>query len=775
CPMCGQRLNSDNYETVQMHVNSHFPPSPVKNGGSGSGGNGASSSSSSYSNRNVVDDGEVEIVVGQYGIGYNGDSDATRQRRNNNNANQDSVNMEGIINNHIPSSSAFVSHNTSYNSSSLSQQQQQQHTQQQQQCHHHHQNNNHRPSSSSSSCSSNSSYFSGASTSSSCSSCESGSSSVSNRSDSSASGASSGSSSMNGGFGGDGAGGGSDIADLVECPWDHCRQWITKVELRNHAGLHKAEELQSQELEAAAMEERRAFEELKRKEREDSEGAVGNESANTSSEGYSAKRHKPNSLYPTNSNSTTTTTTTTTTNSGGVGDKRFKEEGDKNELLRNLKKMVARGKISATESMQMEARIRSGDEDAYPSVKKSFTAGVVPALQRLLRVSMGGSGSGGGGKGAGKSGQGNGQGGQRTVKAYLCHPGVLHFRTDLFDLNWGCGYRNVQMLLSALLSQEPYSETLRSNMADMRERLHRNNDAADDIPSIGLMQDLIEHGWSEGVDVEGSEQLKNTLKNTRKWIGPSEVSVMFQVLDVRLRLIDFPSWTGPDKSHPAILDLVEAYFDDSMDSFFQTRSHKMGYPAPFERKRKEGVHVTSKPPLYFQHSGHSRTIVGLEVTNDQRNLIVFDPGKNIPPNLPLNIASSSAIESNQNNGNNRNGSSSSGSTQSGTAKPFTTVNPQQKTLAPIFNKFFTGGVSSGTGGRSGSGGGSGGNAGSSTSSSSLGIPTYTEAQKLLKPFRVTPKQLSTHSQYQMAEVVGIGWRSEKEREAAKVLTSLRIE
>lgn len=38
--------------------------------------------------------------------------------------------------------------------------------------------------------------------------------------------------------------------------------------------------------------------------------------------------------------------------------------------------------------------------------------------------------------------------------------------------------------------------------------------------------------------------------------------------------------------------------------------------------------MTDLPPLYFQHSGHSRTIVGIEKLSDgTRNLLVFDPSK----------------------------------------------------------------------------------------------------------------------------------------------------
>lgn len=59
-----------------------------------------------------------------------------------------------------------------------------------------------------------------------------------------------------------------------------------------------------------------------------------------------------------------------------------------------------------------------------------------------------------------------------------------------------------------------------------------------------------------------------------------------------------------------LLDFVEDYF-------------KAGVP---EGPLNPRVSRTQKPPIYFQHSGHSMTIVGIERTLDGvRNLLVFDP------------------------------------------------------------------------------------------------------------------------------------------------------
>lgn len=59
-----------------------------------------------------------------------------------------------------------------------------------------------------------------------------------------------------------------------------------------------------------------------------------------------------------------------------------------------------------------------------------------------------------------------------------------------------------------------------------------------------------------------------------------------------------------------LLDFVECYFQSSTPE------------GPIKNK----VVRTCKPPMYFQHSGHSMTIVGIEKTLDgMRNLLVFDP------------------------------------------------------------------------------------------------------------------------------------------------------
>lgn len=52
--------------------------------------------------------------------------------------------------------------------------------------------------------------------------------------------------------------------------------------------------------------------------------------------------------------------------------------------------------------------------------------------------------------------------------------------------------------------------------------------------------------------------------------------------------------------------------------------------------------LTDKPPIYFQHKGHSMTIVGLEIKNSGAvNLVVFDPMFNPSPAIKRLVGSGS--------------------------------------------------------------------------------------------------------------------------------------
>ncbi|CAG4951342.1 unnamed protein product [Colias eurytheme] len=175
------------------------------------------------------------------------------------------------------------------------------------------------------------------------------------------------------------------------------------------------------------------------------------------------------------------------------------------------------------------------------------------------------------------------------VKTYLCSA-VDHYASTYGDRGWGCGYRNMQMVLSSLVRHPAYS----ARLSGLWER------EGDGVPSIPALQRLVERAWARGFDTQGSEQLGCKLHNTRKWIGACEVVTVLSSLRIKCSLIDFHKPTSADGSHPALFDWVHKYFHDEPTAF--------------------------KPPLYLQHQGHSRTIIGYEKHKDGKaTLLVLDP------------------------------------------------------------------------------------------------------------------------------------------------------
>lgn len=165
------------------------------------------------------------------------------------------------------------------------------------------------------------------------------------------------------------------------------------------------------------------------------------------------------------------------------------------------------------------------------------------------------------------------------------------------DLGWGCGYRNCQMLMSFLQHEMQDGEPLLKNVLD-----------------ISGIQLLIEKAWKEGFDSLGAAQLEHHVFKTRKWIGTTEVYTLFTYLGIRSTIIDFHQ-PGPENLHENMFDWIEYYFTSNNTA--TTTTTTTGH-----------VYITNKPPLYLQHQGHSRTVIGIELLKSgKRNLIMFDPGR----------------------------------------------------------------------------------------------------------------------------------------------------
>lgn len=190
----------------------------------------------------------------------------------------------------------------------------------------------------------------------------------------------------------------------------------------------------------------------------------------------------------------------------------------------------------------------------------------------------------------------------QTDTAYLCIPSIQHYNSLPTDKGWGCGYKNCQMLWSALISLSGDSHNLQI----------RN--VLGPIPSISELQAGLETAWSKGFDPTGREQLHGKVHQTRKWIGATEIYSILSHHGLKVVITDFPSYTGPNNTHPGLQNFVWKYFSSSSES------------NPSSDNSSPQIIQTTKPPLYLQYAGHSITIVGIEKLKQNRfNLLIFDP------------------------------------------------------------------------------------------------------------------------------------------------------
>ncbi|XP_071439130.1 zinc finger-containing ubiquitin peptidase 1-like [Hetaerina americana] len=265
------------------------------------------------------------------------------------------------------------------------------------------------------------------------------------------------------------------------------------------------------------------------------------------------------------------------------------------QSLTNMQKAVYAGEMSVADYYERQFELRAAESNGVDD-GSSCTKGLVPKIRGISASS------------------------NNVARTYMCTT-VDHYASTYGDKGWGCGYRNMQMMVSSVLHHTGYNEQLYkpSLMGGGIYGMSGSgagsrgwgasgtqggllSDAAvsrSAMPSISRLQQHVEWAWRQGFDLQGCDQLGGKLFNTRKWIGATEVVTFLSSLRIRCQLVDFHRPTSVDGSHPEMFSWVFQYFQKN-DEF--------------------------KPPLYLQHQGHSRTIVGVEQLKDSSiSLLVFDP------------------------------------------------------------------------------------------------------------------------------------------------------
>ena len=180
---------------------------------------------------------------------------------------------------------------------------------------------------------------------------------------------------------------------------------------------------------------------------------------------------------------------------------------------------------------------------------------------------------------------------KNVTRAFYCNPFVRHI-SKLPNEGGFCGYRNIQMLISYIRDAEAYGF---EHFAGKR------------IPSILRLQDMIEKAWDQGYNSSGRIETGG-IRMTRKYIGTPEAQALLLSLGIPAEAQAF-SAKNRKQAYTAMIEAICKHFDDGTNI-----------------DNSDKVVITDKPPLFFQHQGHSMTVVGVELDIEYRaNLVVFDP------------------------------------------------------------------------------------------------------------------------------------------------------
>ncbi|CAA0831285.1 Peptidase C78- ubiquitin fold modifier-specific peptidase 1/ 2 [Striga hermonthica] len=218
---------------------------------------------------------------------------------------------------------------------------------------------------------------------------------------------------------------------------------------------------------------------------------------------------------------------------------------------------------------------------------------------------------------------------------------IDHFESiRSWDGGWGCGWRNIQMLSSYLLAQSEESRGVLYGGCGF-------------VPNIRTIQCWLELAWGKGFDTPGSDDFDQKIYGKRNWIGTTECAALFRSFGLRARIVDFCSknfqFGGLGRKNKQVYGPMDVFLSkgkmhlDKSSKHHDVLSEKAkchqvltewvwNYFSGSSACRTANCRVvfSEKSPLYFQHDGHSRTIVGIQAKHlknrtKQYNLLILEP------------------------------------------------------------------------------------------------------------------------------------------------------
>ncbi|KAJ1490266.1 peptidase family C78-domain-containing protein, partial [Baffinella frigidus] len=200
------------------------------------------------------------------------------------------------------------------------------------------------------------------------------------------------------------------------------------------------------------------------------------------------------------------------------------------------------------------------------------------------------------------------------------------------------GEQASQLLASTMrqdseLLDEEVARKLQASLRSRQSRLARSEFVAE------LLEEAARKGGRDShavvcreVDFYGSQtepdenwgcarQLGCKVKDTKTWIGPTDVAGMLRSRGVRCHLVDFVS--KDQTARPR--EVVEWVFKHLSDGVAHRGAGVFPGISSASGAGKLTLRRTERAPLMLQHDGHSRTVVGVMRTGDLVQLLVLDP------------------------------------------------------------------------------------------------------------------------------------------------------
>lgn len=199
---------------------------------------------------------------------------------------------------------------------------------------------------------------------------------------------------------------------------------------------------------------------------------------------------------------------------------------------------------------------------------------------------------------------------------------------------FSCGYRNMQMMLTAVAPLLPQLHSFFE-----RSGPYTLDAGYISLPTMKQLQQSMEQAWAAGFDPKGAQFYRNRIVGKTSQIGAVEVSYTLLFLGIDCSVVQF---VACPESRSQLGPFCAAYFSKRYHQHFQqcncTRSSgsvDIARQILQNLSPQNGING-AKPvcqcqcsfPLYLQFEGHSVTVVGVETYGKServQNLLLFDP------------------------------------------------------------------------------------------------------------------------------------------------------